>query len=172
MASVTVTIEGDIGEVMAMIGQIAGGSNIASQPQPVSSPMPAESAPPPKADVAASASAAFSAPVPPPQLPLTDWNISYVNTFWRNLSDTARQAMLRVSRSPNHMQKRTHLMNTLHLSQRELSGSLSSQGHSMNRLRKRRGEVDLPRPLIYDKGEDAYVLDSKFAVALREMGIT
>ena len=162
MASVTVTIEGDIGEVMAMIGQIAGGSNIASQPQPVSSPMPAESAPPPKADVAASASAAFSAPVPPPQLPLTDWNISYVNTFWRNLSDTARQAMLRVSRSPNHM----------HLSQRELSGSLSSQGHSMNRLRKRRGEVDLPRPLIYDKGEDAYVLDSKFAVALREMGIT
>ncbi len=171
MTSVTVTIEGDIGEVMAMISQIAGGRNIASQPAPVSSPTPAESAPPPIADVATSAPATFSAPAPP-QLPLADWNISYVNTFWRNLSDTARQAMLRVSRSPNHMQKRTQLMHTLRLSQRELSGSLSSQGHSMNRLRKRRGDVDLPRPLIYDKGEDAYVLDAKFAVALREMGIT
>ena len=153
-----------------MLIQLAGGHSTASPPAPVSSPMPAESAPPPEAEVAAPA--ASPAPVPPPQLPLADWNISYVNTFWRNLSDTARQAMLRVSRSPNHMQKRTQLMHTLHLSQRELSGSLSSQGHSMNRLRKRRGAVDLPRPLSYDKGEDAYVLDSKFAVALREMGIT
>ena len=152
-----------------MVSQIAGGRNTARPPETVSSPTPAESAPPPQADVATPAPAAVSAP---PQLPLADWNISYVNTFWRNLSDTARQAMLRVSRSPNHMQKRTQLMHTLRLSQRELSGSLSSQGHSMNRLRKRRGEVDLPRPLTYDKGEDAYVLDSKFAVALREMGIT
>ena len=155
-----------------MLGQIAGGPDTASQPETVSSPTPAESAPPPEADIATPEPAAVSAPVPPPQLTLADWNISYVNTFWRNLSDTARQAMLRVSRSPNHMQKRTQLMHTLRLSQRELSGSLSSQGHSMNRLRKRRGEVDLPRPLTYDKGEDAYVLDSKFAVALREMGIT
>ena len=48
-------------------------------------------------------------------------------------------------------------MHTLRLSQRELSGSLSSQGHSLNRLKRRRGDLDLPRPLIYDRAEDAYV---------------
>ena len=99
------------------------------------------------------------------------WNASYVTTFWRNLSDTARQAMLRVSRSPNHTQKRAQLMHTLRLTQRELSGSLSSQGHSLNRLKRRRGNVDLPRPLIYDRAEDAYILDSNFANALRELGM-
>ena len=105
------------------------------------------------------------------ETPGAAWNASYVTTFWRNLSDTARQAMLRVSRSPNHTQKRAQLMHTLRLSQRELSGSLSSQGHSLNRLKRRRGNVDLPRPLIYDRAEDAYILDSNFANALRELGM-
>ena len=100
------------------------------------------------------------------------WNASYVHTFWRNLSDTARQAMVRVSRSPNQTQKRAQLMHTLQLSQRELSGSLSSQGHSLNRLKRRRGDVDLPRPLTYDKANDAYVLDSSFADALKEIGLS
>ena len=63
-------------------------------------------------------------------------------------------------------------MHTLHLSQRELSGSLSSQGHSLNRLKKRRGDVDLPRPLTYNKVNDAYILDPDFAEALRETGLS
>ena len=63
-------------------------------------------------------------------------------------------------------------MHTLRLSQRELSGSLSSQGHSLNRLKRRRGDLDLPRPLTYDRAEDAYVLDSNFADALRELGMS
>jgi hypothetical protein len=106
-----------------------------------------------------------------PEAATAIWNASYVTTFWRNLSDTARQAMLRVSRSPNHTQKRAQLMHTLRLSQRELSGSLSSQGHSLNRLKRRRGDIDLPRPLTYDRMEDAYVLDANFADALRELGM-
>ena len=109
---------------------------------------------------------------PPPQPEAPVWNASYVHTFWRNLSDTARQAMVRVSRSPNQTQKRAQLMHTLQLSQRELSGSLSSQGHSLNRLKRRRGDVDLPRPLTYDKANDAYVLDSSFADALKEIGLS
>ena len=102
----------------------------------------------------------------------TVWNSSYVHTFWRNLSDTARQAMVRVSRSPNHVQKRAQLMHTLQLSQRELSGSLSSQGHSLNRLKRRRGDVNLPRPLTYDKIEDVYILDGNFAEAMGELGLS
>lgn len=108
--------------------------------------------------------------IPQPEAPV--WNASYVHTFWRNLSDTARQAMVRVSRSPNQTQKRAQLMHTLQLSQRELSGSLSSQGHSLNRLKRRRGDVNLPRPLTYDKANDAYVLDSSFANALKEIGLS
>ena len=80
--------------------------------------------------------------------------------------------MVRVSRSPNQTQKRAQLMHTLQLSQRELSGSLSSQGHSLNRLKRRRGDVDLPRPLTYDKANDAYVLDASFADALKEIGLS
>lgn len=80
--------------------------------------------------------------------------------------------MIRVSRSPNHTQKRAQLMHTLQLSQRELSGSLSSQGHSLNRLKRRRGDVDLPRPLTYDKVNDVYILDNDFADALKEIGLS
>lgn len=171
MANVTITIEGDVEEVVATLRGMAGRAvDLAKAAPPAATTetagetaavtiMPeagAEEGDPSETAVAASGST---------------WNASYVTTFWRNLSDTARQAMLRVSRSPNHTQKRAQLMHTLRLSQRELSGSLSSQGHSLNRLRRRRGNVDLPRPLIYDRTEDAYVLDSNFANALRELGM-
>lgn len=117
-----------------------------------------------------------SAPAPLPEVRAPEpemavWTASYASSFWQHLSDTARQAMLRVSRSPNHTQRRAQLMHTLRLSsQRELSGSLSSQGHSLNRLKRQR-EVTLPKPLTYDKAEDAYVLDADFAGALRELGM-
>lgn len=171
MANVTITIEGDVDEVVATLRGMAGRSidPTAGAPPPAARETVVEAAAVnimPEAgteegeptETAAEASGAA-------------WNASYVTTFWRNLSDTARQAMLRVSRSPNHTQKRAQLMHTLRLSQRELSGSLSSQGHSLNRLKRRRGNVDLPRPLIYDRTEDAYVLDSNFANALRELGM-
>jgi hypothetical protein len=172
LANVTITIEGDVEEVVAtlrgMAGRVSGPGVVASATEaretvgeatavtilPETGTEEGESA-----ETAAGASGAT-------------WTASYVTTFWRNLSDTARQAMLRVSRSPNHTQKRAQLMHTLRLTQRELSGSLSSQGHSLNRLKRRRGNVDLPRPLIYDRTEDAYVLDSNFANALRELGMS
>ena len=171
MANVTITIEGDVEEVVATLRGMAGGAiELTTAVPPAATTETAgeaaavtitpeagtEEAEPSETAVGASGAA---------------WNASYVTTFWRNLSDTARQAMLRVSRSPNHTQKRAQLMHTLRLTQRELSGSLSSQGHSLNRLKRRRGNVDLPRPLIYDRTEDAYVLDSNFANALRELGM-
>jgi hypothetical protein len=177
LVNVTVTIEGDIEEVVAAIRRMAGSGEIANHTGENAPAAPVEAPPAPTVsamhvdpgeDVQADGPSPAQEVV---QVSLADWNISYVNTFWRTLSETARQAMLRVSRSPGHTQRRAQLMHTLNLSQRELSGSLSSQGHSMNRLKRRRGDVELPRPLIYDREADAYILDANFATALREMGI-
>ena len=176
MARVTVTIEGDIDEVMATVQGMAGRSSGVRAAR--SSPEPGEAAVEnePASQPAAMAAEAPVAAAPEREIPSapeeTVWNSSYVHTFWRNLSDTARQAMVRVSRSPNHTQKRAQLMHTLQLSQRELSGSLSSQGHSLNRLKRRRGDVNLPRPLTFDKVEDVYVLDANFAEAMGELGLS
>lgn len=172
MANVTITIEGNVEEVVATLRGMAGQALAPSTVAPTTAagetageetavtilPEAGTEEGEPAATAAGAAGVA--------------WNASYVTTFWRNLSETARQAMLRVSRSPNHTQKRAQLMHTLRLSQRELSGSLSSQGHSLNRLKRRRGNVDLPRPLIYDRAEDAYVLDSNFADALHELNMS
>jgi len=171
LANVTITIEGDVEEVVATLRGMAGRAvdlttavppaatrGTAGETEAVTTMPEAGTEEGEPSETAVEASGAT-------------WNASYVTTFWRNLSDTARQAMLRVSRSPNHTQKRAQLMHTLRLTQRELSGSLSSQGHSLNRLKRRRGNVDLPRPLIYDRTEDAYILDSNFANALRELGM-
>lgn len=172
MANVTITIEGDVEEVVATLRGMAGR---ALEPTPAA-PTAAEGETAGEATAVAMTPEAGTEEGEPSETAAESsaitWNASYVTTFWRNLSDTARQAMLRVSRSPNHTQKRAQLMHTLRLTQRELSGSLSSQGHSLNRLKRRRGNVDLPRPLIYDRTEDAYVLDSNFANALRELGMS
>ena len=172
MANVTITIEGDVEEVVATLRGMAGR---ASEPT-TAAPTAAEGETAGEATAVTMMLEAGTEEGEPSETAAGSsgitWNASYVTTFWRNLSDTARQAMLRVSRSPNHTQKRAQLMHTLRLTQRELSGSLSSQGHSLNRLKRRRGNVDLPRPLIYDRAEDAYVLDSNFANALRELGMS
>lgn len=170
MANITVTIEGEVNEVIATLRGMAGCSPSESANEVAIDEIPSglQSSELPPTESAAPESA-IDAPAEPA---VVIWNASYLTTFWRNLSDTAREAMVRVSRSPNHTQKRAQLMHTLRLSQRELSGSLSSQGHSLNRLKRRRGDLDLPRPLTYDRAEDAYVLDPNFADALRELGMS
>ena len=184
MANVTLTIEGDTGEVVAMIREMAGRAANAGAPEPppavvasvVASPAALESAAeaaeaPATATAAEDTATAAPEPEPEPAAPMAEWNVRYVNAFWRNLSDRAQEAMRRVSRSPNYRQRRAQLMHTLNLSQRELSGSLSSQGHSLNRLKRGPRGVVLPRPLFYDKDDDMYVLDANFANAMREIGI-
>ena len=168
LTTITVAIEGDIDEVIATLRGMAGSGSVEPPVAVMTAPADTPSESPAVMESEAVAEPATEQPAQPE---LTVWNASFVHTFWRNLSDTARQAMLRVSRSPNHTQKRAQLMHTLQLSQRALSGSLSSQGHSLNRLKRRRGDVDLPRPLTYDKINDAYVLDPNFAEALRETGL-
>ena len=178
MARVTVTIEGDIDEVMATVQGMAGAGSGVNTARRYAEPAAAVAEAEPEFQTATAVAEAPTAVAAAPEREIppapeeTAWNVSYVHTFWRNLSDTARQAMVRVSRSPNHMQKRAQLMHTLQLSQRELSGSLSSQGHSLNRLKRRRGDVNLPRPLTYDKVDDVYALDANFAEAMRELGLS
>lgn len=168
MAKVTVTIEGDIDEVVATLHGMAGRFSPGARSTESAETISASDDDP---DGEGGDQSDKATNDPDEQQPKPVWTASYVHTFWRNLSDTARQAMIRVSRSPNHTQKRAQLMHTLQLSQRELSGSLSSQGHSLNRLKRRRGDINLPRPLTYDKTNDAYVLDDHFADALTETGL-
>lgn len=175
MANITVTIEGDVDEVVAALRGMAGGRRGTAAPAaaraPAIAPVVVEAEEPAEAAMEAVAAPAPLPEVRAPEPEMAVWTASYASSFWQHLSDTARQAMLRVSRSPNHTQRRAQLMHTLRLSsQRELSGSLSSQGHSLNRLKRQR-EVTLPKPLTYDKAEDAYVLDADFAGALRELGM-
>lgn len=173
MANITVTIEGDVDEVVAALRGMAGGRRgaPAAARAPAIAPVVVEAEEPAEAAMEAVAAPAPLPEVRAPAPEMAVWTASYASSFWQHLSDTARQAMLRVSRSPNHTQRRAQLMHTLRLSsQRELSGSLSSQGHSLNRLKRQR-EVTLPKPLTYDKAEDAYVLDADFAGALRELGM-
>ena len=190
MANVTLTIEGDTGEVVAMIREMAGHSDAAGTLEPpkvvasVAAPALAASdttmaldAGAAESEMATMTMTAESEPETPPPapeapaIPEAEWNIRYFNAFWNHLSDRAQEAMRRVSRSPNYRQRRVQLMHTLDLSQRELSGSLSSQGHSLNRLKKGSRGVVLPRPLTYDKDDDMYILDANFANAMRETGI-
>lgn len=188
MANVTLTIEGDTGEVVAMIREMAGRSDAsapAEAPTVVASvaalaspdtaaALDAGAAESEMATMTMTAEAEPEAPPPapaPPAIPEAEWNIRYFNAFWNHLSDRAQEAMRRVSRSPNYRQRRVQLMHTLDLSQRELSGSLSSQGHSLNRLKRGARGVVLPRPLTYDKDDDMYILDANFANAMRETGI-
>lgn len=171
MANVTITIEGNVEEVIATLRGIAGRADDPTAAAPATTTTETDGEAAAVATMPEVATEEGEPSAATVEVSQDAWNASYVTTFWRNLSDTARQAMLRVSRSPNHTQKRAQLMHTLRLTQRELSGSLSSQGHSLNRLKRRRGNVDLPRPLIYDRAEDAYILDSNFANALRELGM-
>ena len=184
MANVSVTIEGDINEVVATLRGMAAGAAVISVATSEPAPAPAGDDLEELAESrAAAASPGEAAPVeaapepdPPadpeePERPAADWDANYVNSFWSGLSDNAREAMIRVSRSPNHTQRRVQLMHTLNLSQRGLSGSLSSQGHSRNRVEKR-FNIRLPRPLTYDKVEDVYILDPGFANGMRELGMS
>ena len=167
MVRVTVTIEGDIDEVVAAIRQMAGrGTESLTGGEVVAGEAVVDAAVGGADGALSPEELAVSAELDRPK-----WNASYATTFWRYLSATAKQAMVRVSQSPDYTEKRAQLMDELNLTQRELSGSLSSQGHSMNRLRRRRGGVDLPRPMTYDKVADVYVLDSNFAGALRLMQV-
>ena len=173
MVRVTVTIEGDIDEVVAAIRQMAGrgaepltGGEVIAGEEAVDAAVGGADGASTRDGESSPEELAVTAELDRPK-----WNASYTTTFWRYLSATARQAMVRVSQSPDYTEKRAQLMDELNLTQRELSGSLSSQGHSMNRLRRRRGGVDLPRPMTYDKVADVYVLDSNFAGALRLMQV-
>lgn len=147
MVKVALTFEGDADEVIVAMRQLAVGD--AAVPLPVVQNtetsvviVPAE----PPDDVQPSA----SSPVPEGR-----WTIEHVRTFWGFLAADAREIYQRVAQSAGYVLSRQALLEEMHLTVRQLSGRLSSQGHAVRRIR-RVHNVSLPHPMSFDSQADEY----------------
>jgi hypothetical protein len=146
MVKVALTVEGNADEVIDAIRQLVAGDSVpqVSVADADISPAPSQSAetetPP--------------APAPEP-IPEGRWTIEHVRTFWGFLADDAREIYQRVAKSAGYVLSRQALLDEMHLTVRQLSGRLSSQGHAVRRIR-RVHNVALPHPMSFDSQADEY----------------
>ena len=150
MVKVALTVEGEADEVIDAIRQLMVGEAVS--PAPVVE----------HGNVAAVAQSAESNPAPAPvpapapePIPEGRWTIDHVRTFWGFLADDAREIYQRVAKSAGYVLSRQALLDEMHLTVRQLSGRLSSQGHAVRRIR-RVHNVALPHPMSFDSQADEY----------------
>ena len=147
MVKVALTVEGDADEVIAAIRQLAIGD--AALPVPAGDT--AEDVVSPQTEETVS-----PAPAPEPEpVPEGRWTIDHVRTFWGFLADDAKEIYQRVAKSAGYVLSRQALLDEMHLTVRQLSGRLSSQGHAVRRIR-RAHNVALPHPMNFDSQADEY----------------
>ena len=175
MSKVTVTIEGNADDVINMIRQLAGEIGLSDDPTKQESRMlqPAEHTVDQESDVPAEESNDIvkSEPVVIEPIEPSAWNAASATMFWQLLADNARQILVRVSRSPQHSQKRAQIMHTMQRSGQAFAGTLSSVGHNVRKVETKMNLHNLPRPLILDKERDSYVVDASFAKIMEEIGV-
>ena len=147
MVKVALTVEGEADEVIAAIRQLAMGDAASS----ISPPAISEDAGSAPAEAAPSAAAA---PEPEP-VPEGRWTVDHVRTFWGFLADDAKEIYQSVAKSAGYVLSRQALLDDMHLTVRQLSGRLSSQGHAVRRIR-RVHNVALPHPMNFDSQADEY----------------
>lgn len=147
MVKVALTFEGDADEVIVAMRQIALGDHTASSPV---------------GNLADTSAVAETGGVPPEtqgngSSTVTEgrWTIEHVRTFWNFLADDAREIYQRVAQSAGYVLSRQALLEEMHLTVRQLSGRLSSQGHAVRRIR-RLHNVTLPHPMSFDSQADEY----------------
>lgn len=149
MVKVALTVEGEAEEVIAALRQLAIGDVAPSFPAVVTAEDNAE-------EPAEQPSAQSLAPAPPPApVPEGRWTIEHVRTFWGFLAPDAREIYQRVAKSAGYVLSRRALLDEMHLTVRQLSGRLSSQGHAVRRIR-RAHNVALPHPMSFDSQADEY----------------
>ncbi len=146
MVKVALTFEGDAEDVIVAMRQLAVGDAAAS-PVVTNTETPATVAPAESSD---DAPADASTPVPEGR-----WTIEHVRAFWGFLADDAREIYQRVAQSAGYVLSRQALLEEMHLTVRQLSGRLSSQGHAVRRIR-RVHNVSLPHPMSFDSQADEY----------------
>ena len=147
MVKVALTVEGEADEVIAAIRQLAIGDGASLDPAIESTE---------DAMVESTIDSVQPAPEPEaPPVPEGRWTIEHVRTFWGFLADDAKEIYQRVAKSPGYVSSRQALLDEMHLTVRQLSGRLSSQGHAVRRIR-RAHNVALPHPMNFDSPADEY----------------
>ena len=148
MVKVALTFEGDADDVIVAIRRLAVGDAADTSPvvgntiETSVAPTPAESSDDAQSDA-------------PPTVPEGRWTIEHVRAFWGFLADDAREIYQRVAQSAGYVLSRQALLEEMHLTVRQLSGRLSSQGHAVRRIR-RVHNVALPHPMSFDSQADEY----------------
>ena len=149
MVKVALTVEGEADEVIDALRQLAIGDVAPSSPAVVAVEDNVE-------EPAEQPTAQSLAPAPPPiPVPEGRWTIEHVRTFWGFLAPDAREIYQRVAKSAGYVLSRRALLDEMHLTVRQLSGRLSSQGHAVRRIR-RAHNVALPHPMSFDSQVDEY----------------
>ena len=163
MVKVALTVEGEADDVIAAIRQLA-----ASDATP-----PAAVVDAPDDYIAAAPVEAEPAPPPPPPLapvPEGRWTIDHVRTFWGYLAPNAQQVYRRVANSSGYVMSRQSLLDAMGLTERQLSGRMSSVGHSVRRIRNAHN-VALPHPMAFDATSDDYKMLPDVADAIVRLNL-
>lgn len=147
MVKVALTFEGDADDVIVAIRRLAVGDATVASSVGTTIEASVASAPAESSDDAQ--------PDGPPAVPEGRWTIEHVRAFWGFLADDAREIYQRVAQSAGYVLSRQALLEEMHLTVRQLSGRLSSQGHAVRRIR-RVHNVALPHPMSFDSQADEY----------------
>ena len=147
MVKVILQVDGEADEVITAIRRLAGGDGVAL------------SAPPPAPEVSEEAPEVVPEVVVEPVVPEGEWNADRVRTFWEFLAQDAREIYRSVAQRRDYVISRDSLLDSMHLTARELSGRLSSQGHAVRRIR-RHHNVSLPHPMSFDSASEEYRMRS------------
>ena len=169
MVKVALTVEGEADDVIAAIRQLAVGDTV-SQPTVVDA---ANSSPATAPAVAEPPTAAAPPPPPPPPpapVPEGRWTIDHVRTFWGYLAPNAQQVYHRVANSSGYVMSRQSLLDDMGLTERQLSGRMSSVGHSVRRIRNVHN-VALPHPMTFDQTTDDYKMLTDVADAIVRLNL-
>ena len=163
MVKVALTVEGEASEVIAAIRQLATGDReLAAEALPSVS----------EEEGPQSAETATSPPAAPVQQPVPEgrWTIDHVRTFWGYLAPNAQQVYYRVANSSGYVMSRQDLLNAMSLTERQLSGRMSSVGHSVRRIRNVHN-VALPHPMTFDPATDGYKMLPDVADAIVRLNL-
>ena len=161
MVKVALTVEGEADDVIAAIRQLAGDKVspatvvVADSDAAAAAPVEEETPPPPP---------------PPAPVPEGRWTIDHVRTFWGYLAPNAQQVYHRVANSSGYVMSRQSLLDAMGLTERQLSGRMSSVGHSVRRIRNIHN-VALPHPMAFDPTSDDYKMLPDVADAIMRLNL-
>ena len=163
MVKVALTIEGDAKEVIAAIRKLAMGD-------PASAATAVGDNNDENDETSAEVTPVSYGAVESPSVPEGSWSIDHVRTFWRYLAPNAQQVYHQVAHSNGYVMSRQSLLDAMGLTERQLSGQMSSVGHSVRRIRNAHN-IALPHPMSFDQSSDDYKMLPDVADAIVRLNL-